>query len=281
MSMTGQTHLVTGASSGLGRASAIALARLGARVVLLVRDRSRGDEVRGTILRQGGSADVLQADLSSRASVRRAAAEVLGAHRRLDVLIHNAAIYTPRRTLTGEGLETMLATNHLGPFLLTALLRGALLAAKPSRVIVVTAPSTTRIDFDDIQGERRFGSLSRFGATKMANLMFTYELASRLAGSGVTANAVFPGVFKSGLMDAAPPLIRWLGGLRAASAEAAAEHIVQAATDPALADVSGVFFSGRRPARTAPDSLAVDLRERLWDLSEGLTGASIPHWAGD
>src|SRR5437588_280431 len=88
-------------------------------------------------------------------------------------------------------------------------------------------------------------------------------------------------VFKSGLMDAAPPLIRWLGGLRAASAEAAAEHIVQAATDPALADVSGVFFSGRRPARTAPDSLAVDLRERLWDLSEGLTGASIPHWAGD
>jgi NAD(P)-dependent dehydrogenase (short-subunit alcohol dehydrogenase family) len=202
--------IVTGATSGLGLATATALARRGQNVVMLCRDRSRGEAARArvTSLSGGQSVQLAYADLSSQASTREFAAEFERTHGGLDVLINNAAVFTRTRTVTPDGLETMFATNHLGPFQLTNLLVGLLKSGAPSRVINVTAPSTSKLDLDDLQCEREFRALTAFRRSKMCNLLFTYELARRLQGTGVTVNAFHPGLVRSKLMSEAPALLR-------------------------------------------------------------------------
>src|SRR2546427_7194559 len=207
--------LVTGASAGLGRATASRLAGMAAHVVMVSRDRARGEAARDEIKsqRKSESVDLMLADLSSLASVRSLAAEFGAKYSRLDVLINNAAVVMSSRTVTPEGFEQMFATNYLGPFLLTRLLIPYLEAATPSRIINVTAPSTTRPDLDDLQGERKFSSLGAFGASKAADLLFTYVLARRLGGRGITANAYHPGIMKTNLNRTAPTPIRLVAGL--------------------------------------------------------------------
>jgi retinol dehydrogenase 14 len=269
-----RTALVTGATAGIGRAIAEALAAAGVGVAIVARDAARGQQARAEIAAATGSqrVELYEGDLSDMASVRRLAAAVAERQPTLDLLVHCAAVYTSRRSLTVDGYETMFATNVLGPFLLTNLLLGSLRAAEAARVIVLSAPSTVRLDFDDLQSEHRFRSLSAFGASKAADLLFTFELARRLEDGPVTANAAHPGLVRTNLMRQAPAPLRWAVRLVSSPPARAAAAIVPLALSPEFRGRSGRFFkSGREiepPAYTRDPGVA----RRLWEASATLTG---------
>jgi len=240
--------IVTGANSGIGLETARGLARAGYRTGLLCRNQERAEIARADIAASVPDAqlEILLCDLGLQADVRRAAADIDARFDRLDVLVNNAGVELQRREETAEGIETMLAVNHLGPFLLTNLLLPLLRRSAPSRVVVVAseAHKFRRLRLDDIRAERRgYGLLGfpRYGETKLMNILFTKELARRLEGSGVTANCLHPGSIRSGL-GSPPRFIRPLVGLFLRSPEAGAGTSLTVATDPALDDVSGVYF---------------------------------------
>jgi len=271
-SATGRSGLVTGSTSGIGRALAEALAAAGVTVGLVARDVARGEAVRAAIAAAGNDhARVFKADLSSQADVRRLAAEVRTAFPRLDFVVHCAAVYTPRRTVTADGLEMMFATNALAPFLLTNLLRDHLGANAPARVLFLSAPSTVRLDFEDLQGERRFRSLTSFGATKAAELLLTFELARRLGGTGVTANAVHPGLARTNLMRQATAPLRWATWLVSSSPARAVAAIAPLVLEAEYEGISGRFFKGGREIDAPPYSRDTDVARKLWDTSATLT----------
>jgi NAD(P)-dependent dehydrogenase (short-subunit alcohol dehydrogenase family) len=195
--MTGRTVLVTGASGGIGRATALGLAAMGAHLGITGRDRGRTEEAAREIRAAGGGqVDVFVADLSAQAEVRRLAAEVLQRLARIDVLVNNVGGYWNTRHVTADGLERTFALNHLAPFLLTSLLLDRLTQSAPARVVTVAshAHRTGRIDFDDLQGTRSYSGSRAYDQSKLANVLLTYELARRLGSTPVTANAVHPGV---------------------------------------------------------------------------------------
>jgi NAD(P)-dependent dehydrogenase (short-subunit alcohol dehydrogenase family) len=272
--MQGNVCLVTGANAGLGKAAALGLAKLGATVVLACRDQARGEAALAEIkaASHNEAVELLLVDLSSLVSVRRAASEFTQRHQRLDVLINNAGIFKRQRTLTVDGLETMFATNHLGPFLLTNLLLETLKASALARILTITAPSTSTLNFDDLQGEQRFSALGAFGASKACNLLFTYELARRLEGKGVTSNAIHPGLVKSTLMKEAAAPIRFFTGLISVSPEKAAAVPVYYASSPEVAGVTGKFFRGKKAISSSAYSLDPANQRRLWEVSEKLVG---------
>jgi NAD(P)-dependent dehydrogenase (short-subunit alcohol dehydrogenase family) len=265
--------LVTGANRGIGKAAASALAKRGVKVLLACRDRERGEFARAEIIAatRNPSVELLLVDLGEQKSIRTMAAAFLEKYERLDVLVHVAAIVKKERVLTADGLEMMFAVNQLGPFLLTDLLLGPLKAAAPSRVLVVTAPSTSALDFDDLQAGKKFSSLGAFGASKMANLLFTYELARRLAGTGVTVNAVHPGLVKSDLMKETPFLLRFLLGIISTSPEKAGEALAHLALAPELEGISGKFFSNGKEIQSNAYSHNPENQSRLWEACLALT----------
>ena len=277
--MSGATILISGATSGIGRATALGLAARGSDLVLLARDRARAEDV-ATLARAAGaaSAEVLDCDLSLMASVSQAVAEFKRRRDRLDVLINDAAVFLSSRDLTSEGHERMLATNYLGPFLLTNLLLDRLAAAAPSRVVNVTAPATTAPDPDDLDGERRFSPVRAFGRSKAADLMFTYALARRAQALGISVCAYHPGVTRTPLMKGAPPLMRGIGtvmNLTARTPEQAAKGLIDLALSPAFERMTGQLIHDGKPMK-APfidDSRA---QERLWSASELLVGIRSP-----
>ena len=268
------TALVTGATSGLGREIAEALATAGVAVGIVARDAARGAAVKTAIDAASGSsaARVFMADLSKPADVRQLADDVLEASARLDILVHCAAVYTRHRTLTADGLETMFATNQLAPFLLTNLLRDRLVASAPARVLIVTAPAGNKIAFDDLQGERGFSSLPRFGASKAADLLLTREFARRLEGTGVTVNAVHPGLLKTDLMTGAPALLRWGVRLVSAPPSKAAAAITPLLLAPEYAARTGRFFKDGKEVEPPKYTLDDDEARRLWDVDAQLVG---------
>ena len=211
--------------------------------------RRRGTEIASTT--GNDRVSVVLGDLADMASVRRLALEIERAHPKLDILVNCAGVYTPKRTVTTDGFETMFATNLLGPFLLTNLVRPQLQAAGSARVLVISAPSGTKLDFDDLQGERRFRSLTNFGASKAADLLFTFELARRLDGTGVTANAIHPGLVRTSLMNGAPAVIRWAVWPFSGSPESAAKTIVPLALDPDFVESIGAVLPSRKGDRPA------------------------------
>ena len=216
----------------------------------------------------------LQADLASQASIRQLAAEFRRKYDRLHVLVNCAGAFKARRELSPDGIELMFATNHLGSFLLTHLLLDTLKASAPATVLNVTAPSTTRPDFDDLQGERSFRALLQFGATKMENLLFTFALARRLEGSGVTANAVHPGVARTELMRETPMPFRLFTGLLnwfAASPARAAQDVVGVLAGQAQA-VNGQFFHRGEIIAAPASAQDQGAQERLWQFSLQLCG---------
>jgi NAD(P)-dependent dehydrogenase (short-subunit alcohol dehydrogenase family) len=269
--------LVTGATSGIGRATAFELARRGLAVVVTARDRAAGEKVVDEIKRTtaGSCADLLVCDLSSLESVRAAAADFRARYEHLRVLVNCAAVFVDRRIVTKDGLELMFATNHLGPFLLTNLLLDRLEAGAPARIVTVTAPSALKPDFDNLQGERRFGATTAFGRTKADNLLFTFALARRLAGKPVTANAFHPGVTRgTGLMRRAPApmrLLMRLAGPFLRTPERDAVDLAELVTSGEFEGISGKFFHDGRPMRS-PLEKEVDIQERLWQESARLTG---------
>jgi NAD(P)-dependent dehydrogenase (short-subunit alcohol dehydrogenase family) len=259
--------LVTGATSGIGRALAEALATAGITVGIVARDAGRGEAARAAIAARTDNEwlELYAADLSSLASVRGLARAVGEAHPAIDILVHCAAVYTPRRSLSVDGHEMMLATNVLGPFLLTDLLLDRLRSAPSARILVLSAPSTVQLDFDDLEGERRFRSLNAFGATKAADLLFTFELARRLVGTAVTANAVHPGLVRTNLMRGAPAPLRWATRLVSAPPAEAASGIAPLLLSPEFAGKSGRFFKNGREIDPPPYARDPDVARRLWD----------------
>lgn len=268
------TALVTGATSGIGRAVAGALASAGVKVGMVARDPERGAQARAALeaASPNGHALVFLGDLSDLASVRELAESVREVFPKLDVLVHCAAVYTARRTVTSDGVETMFATNVLGPFLLTNLLLDRLRAADAARVLVISAPSTVKLDFDDLQAERRFRSLHAFGATKAADLLFTFELARRLEGTGVTANAVHPGLVRTNLMRQAPAPLRWATWLASSPAPRAGAAVTRLAIAPEYADLSGRFFTAGREIKPPPYTRDPVVAARLWKACAALAG---------
>ncbi len=278
--MRGKVCVVTGASSGIGRATAHGLARRGARVVLVCRSEARGAPVAEEIARPGcgGSATLLLADLASQRQVRAVAADIRTRFERLDVLINNAGVAGARpRQATGEGLERTFAVNHLAPFLLTTLLLDRLKASAPARVIALSSAAHRffPLDFDDLQGERRYSPFGAYARSKLANVLFTHELARRLEGTGVTANCLHPGVVATNIFRDSPRVLRALfAGPLALSPERGADTVLHLAAAPEAAGVSGRYFVRRRPVRPSRAARDAAAARRLWQASEALTAES-------
>jgi len=273
MDMQGKICLVTGSTRGLGKATAFALAQQHATVILGCRDRQRGEAALAEIKAGSPAAtvDLLLLNLSVQHSIRTAVTEFESRYDHLDVLINNAAVFTRQRTLTADGYETMFATNHLGPFLLTNLLLSRLKAATAARILTITAPSTTRIAFEDVQAEHKFSALHAFGASKAANLLFTYDLARRLASTNVTVNAFYPGLVKTSLMREAPAPLRWLNPVFGQSPEPVAQSVVYYASSPDVQGMTGLLFNkGRQPMDSSPYTRDRAVQQQLWEASMAL-----------
>ncbi len=269
--------VVTGASAGIGKAIAHGLAALGAQVLLVSRDEARGVAALNEIRQATGNPHVslLLADLASMMQVRRLAEEIVQRSPSVHVLINNAAIIPPQRQLTDEGLEMQLAVNHLAPFLLTNLLLDHLLASKPARVINISSQTHAgaAIPFDDIQSERDYQPSAVYAWTKLANILFTYELARRLPDKEVTINAVHPGVINTRLlhnyMGAPDERGRQLSRF-GSSPEKGAETPIFLAVSAEVQDTTGGYFRDRRPLPSSPASYDGVVARRLWDVSAQL-----------
>ncbi len=269
-----KTCLVTGATGAIGGATVYALASAGATTVMLARDEGRAEEAAEVIRRDTGNprVEVLVADLAEPDSIAEAADGIRERHDRLDALLNVAAVYRSRREVTSGGLERMFATNHLGPFLLTHLLLELLRSSPLARIVNVTAPSSSRLDFDDLQGEAGFSALGAFGASKLCNLAFTYELARRLEGTTVSANAFHPGLVKSAIMGEAPAPIRFVFQLVASPPGRAAEALTRLAIAPEFEGANGKFFKHTHEIRSSSYSHDREVQQRLWEASERLVG---------
>jgi NAD(P)-dependent dehydrogenase (short-subunit alcohol dehydrogenase family) len=277
--MRGRTVLVTGATSGIGRATALRLAALGADLAITGRDHRRTEAVGAEIRAVGGGAvHLFLADLSAQSEVRRLAQEVLSQLPRIDVLLHNAGGCWNTRHVTADGLEHTFAVNHLAPFLLTQLLLARLRRSGPARVVTVSsnAQALGRIHFDDLQGARSYSGARAYNQSKLANVLFTYELARRLAGSGLTANTLHPGVVDT-CFGAEDPgrlqrlLVPFVRPFMQTPARGAATS-VHLASAPHLAAVTGRYFVHGRPRKSSPRSHDEAVAARLWHVSGELVG---------
>ncbi|NVZ10330.1 SDR family NAD(P)-dependent oxidoreductase [Allochromatium humboldtianum] len=276
-----KTALVTGANSGLGRAIARGLAAAGWRVGLVARDRARGEAALAEIRSATGNThlQLFVADLASQAEVRALAESVLQHFDALHLLVNNAGTAFRERCLTPDGIERALAVNHLAPFLLTHRLLDRLTASAPAQIINVGTRMNTAIDLDDWNWERRpYRMMAAYGQSKLGNLHFTFELARRLAGTGVRVNCVFPGVFRSNLggTDGAQGLF-WrlvdrLIGWALPTPERAARGILRLAVDDSLAQVAGAYLWNGRPIQTPAQARDPELNRRVWTLSLAATG---------
>jgi retinol dehydrogenase-14 len=277
--MVGRTVLVTGGTAGIGRATALGLARMGAHLAICGRDRESTEGAAGEIRAAGGGqVEVFVADLSSQSQVRRLADEVLQRLSRIDVLVNNVGGYWNTRHVTVDGLERTFALNHLAPFLLTNLLWERLSNSAPARVVTVAsnAHAQGRIDFDDLQGERSYSGARAYSQSKLANVLFTYELARRLPATSVTANALHPGLTRTSFGAEDPGgvqrrLVPFLRPFMKAPAEGAATSI-HLASAPELARVTGRYFAKGRPRRSSKASYDQAAGARLWQVSAELVG---------
>lgn len=281
--MAGKTVLVTGGTGGIGKATAIGLAALGAHVAIVGRDRGRAETAAADIRARAAThavdtpeVDAFVADMSAQAEVRRLAGEVADAYPRLDVLVNNVGGYWASRHLTADGLERTFAVNHLAAFLLTNLLLDRLRASAPARVVMVSsgAQAMGRIDFDDLQGERRYSGQRAYNQSKLANVLFTYELARRLERSGVTANVLHPGVVRTAFAaedstTAMKAMTRLVRPFMKTPAQGAATSI-HLASAPDLEQVTGQYFANSRPKRSSKHSYDETAAARLWQISADL-----------
>ena len=279
MSISGKTVLITGATSGLGLATALLLAERGAEVVMVGRDRTRSNFMRTEIAKcAAGNAPILfLADLSSQAEIHRLADRLHGCFSRIDVLINNAAAVFAEREMTPDGLEKTFAVNHLAPFALTHLLLDLLRAAPAGRILTASSEfHSGELDFSNLQGQRQYNWLGAYKRSKLCNILFTYELSRRLAGSTITANCFSPGPTLTrlgdnmrGLPAAVPWLLKRIPSLLAFP-EGAARTPVYVASSPDLDGVTGRFFLRCRETHTKQITYDNCVAARLWNMSQAL-----------
>jgi retinol dehydrogenase 14 len=280
--MGGTTVLITGGTSGIGKATAVAIAAMGANVVVVGRNQERGgaavEEIK--VQSHNESVELMLADLSVQAEVRRLAEGFLERYDRLDMLVNNAGLVQSKRTETPDGIETTLAINHLAPFLLTNLLLGCLEQSAPSRVITVSSEAQRwgTMDFEDMQSRRKYRGFPVYGMTKLANIMFTYELAERLDGTDVSANCLHPGSvgtnFGQNNRDAMALFFRTFKPFMR-SPEQGADTLIWLASSPEIDGVSGKYFSDRKEIEAKKVAYDPAARRRLWEISEELTGLKV------
>lgn len=276
--MSGKTVLVTGGTGGIGKATAEGCARLGARVGIVGRDAQRAESAAADIrARTGARTDIFVADMSSLAEVRRLASEALELYPRLDVLVNNVGGTWATRHTTADGFERTFAVNHLAPFLLTSLLLDLLKRSSPARIVTVASATHAlgKINFDDLQGTARYSGFRAYNQSKLANIMFTYELARQLEGSAVTATALHPGVVQTALGAGDQPIffkIANVGRALMKSPEQGAATSVYVACSPETEGITGSFFTGRKTRKSSARSRDSDAARRLWRVSAELTG---------
>jgi NAD(P)-dependent dehydrogenase (short-subunit alcohol dehydrogenase family) len=277
-SLQGKICMVTGANSGMGKATALALAQMGATVVMVCRDRARGEQAQSEIAMQSSNTAValLQADLSSQQSIRQLVEYFQHHYPHLHVLINNAGAAFSGRRETVDGLEMMFAVNYLAPFLLTNVLLDVLTASAPARIVNVSsaAQESSSIHLDDLQTEYHFSARGAYGQSKLAMVLFTYELARRLQGTGVTANCLDPGFVATniGQRDASPPVrlllkVIWSFGKSPAKG---AQTSIYLASSPEVEGVTGQYFAKCMPRRSAASSYDESLQRHLWEQSAQL-----------
>jgi len=275
--------LLTGATLGIGRAAAEALVPMGIELVLVARDRTRLESLAAELRRRtpGARVDVLAGDLSRMSEVRRIAREFRATHTRLDVLANNAGALFARREETSEGLERTLALNHLAYFVLTEELLPVLTASAPSRIVNVSSDAHVgmRLDLDDLNYTRgRYRPFVAYGRSKLMNILFTRELARRLEGTRVTANAMHPGFVRSGFGQNNPGFLGKfikLGQVFARTPERGAQTLVYLATSPEVEGVSGKYFHDEAEGRTSGAAKDMEVARRLWDVSVRLAGPAV------
>lgn len=271
--------VVTGANSGIGKVTAEALAQQGATVVMICRDRGRGEAAVQEIKKKSGNEKValLLVDLSSQQEIRSVAREISSRYPRIDVLVNNAGGIHPTRTLTADGLETTFAVNHLAYFLLTNLLLPQLKASAAARIVNVTSQAHRygRIFFDDLGLEKRFNPMMSYAQSKLANILFTYELARRLEGTRITANTLHPGGVRTNfgkeLTGIAGFVFKHLGFLMR-SPQKGAETVIWLAASPEVEGVTGKYFLDKKEIKSSQISYDAEIARRLWQVSAELTG---------
>jgi NAD(P)-dependent dehydrogenase (short-subunit alcohol dehydrogenase family) len=280
--MKGKICLVTGATAGIGKVTALELARMGATVVAVGRDPEKGKATVEEVKAGSGSSDVhlMLCDFSSQAAIRKLAAEYKGKFDRLDVLVNNAGAILGERKLTVDGIEATFATNHLGYFLLTNLLLDVIVASGPARIVSVASDAhrVGKIDFDDLQYERRsYSSMDVYGASKLANIVWSAELSRRLEGKNVTANSLHPGVIASSFGQSGGALLRFgmkvVGPFLLSPAKGAATTI-HLASSPEVEGVTGQYFRKKKAVTPAKQARDPETGKRLWAISEELTAKS-------
>ena len=275
--IAGKTCLITGATQGIGLAAAKALAQKGAQLVLVARDAGRGQAALEQVqaVATGKPPELLLADLSSMAEVRKLAAEFRARHDRLHVLLNNAGAIFTERELTADGFEKTFALDHLAYFLLTELLKELLVASAPARIVNVASDAHVggRMQFDDLMFEQDYSGMRAYMQAKLANILFTRELARRLAGTGVTANALHPGGVASGFAKDTHGWFKWMWSVATPfllTPEKGARTSIFLASDPSVAEVTGKYFVKRREKRPSARARDDEAAQRLWEISDRL-----------
>lgn len=278
--MKGKTVLITGANSGIGLATANGLAKAGARVVMLCRSRQKGENAQREVINATRNDDVhlICADLSVQAEIHAAAAEFTKRFDRLDVLINNAAIIPPSRELTADGIETQFAVNHLSYFLLTHLLLDVLKSSAPSRIVNVSSNlhSSGRFEANNVEAAKGYGigGVAQYNNTKLFNMLFTFELARRLDSSGVTVNALHPGVIATNLTRSLPRPLNALYRMVMPKPESGARTSIYLASSPDVEGISGKYWANSAVSEPAPHSQRQEDALTLWAISERMTNVS-------
>lgn len=273
--MQDKTILITGATAGIGKATAIELAKTGARIVITSRNKEKGNAAVNEIKKLSGNNKVefITADLSSISSIKNAVNSFKKRYKKLNVLINNAAIFNNIRIKTADGLEEMFVTNYFSQFILVHFLLDELKAAQGARVVNVSAPAFTKPRFDDLQSEKKFNAAIVFGITKAEILLFTYELSTRLQSEGITVNAFHPGLVKTGLLYKAPFYIkvigRFINTFIAKSPKIAGKYLAELATLDKFKNISGQLISKSKPIKATFVS-ETEIQKKLWDASEEL-----------
>jgi NAD(P)-dependent dehydrogenase (short-subunit alcohol dehydrogenase family) len=288
--MKGRICVITGSNSGIGKETAIGLAKMGATIVMVVRDQERGEKAQTEIVKQTGndSVDLMICDLSSMSSIRHFAEGFKKKYDRLDVLINNAGAVFNKRELTPEGFERTLAVNYLGPFLLTHELMDLLKSSAPSRIINVSSglAKDGKVDLDDLQSEKNYPRTKAhsrrhapvYDNAKLMVMMFTYELARRLKGSGVTVNVLMPGFTATNLGKSSGSLTSSimfkLARPMQQSAKKGAETSIYLASSNEVKDITGKCFAKKKETKTCPASYEEELQKRLWSKTESMLGSA-------